>query len=418
MVRFPVFNHRSGLLVLLAVLMACHGSKLDAQGRREHGGPRQAACAIEKPEDYAQAPEPKASDDDADSDDDDDDEEDKPEISPGLKSGHSGCVFINGSVVTGNQSTWIGGRGGKLLGRDAVRPVSGQLQMTMGLTHVDTSWAGGLVTDFSIGMNRTEATLEQAAIYTRYFGVGMMASRFDGWTGEDFTFRALASSQAPMLASVVPWRDDRSLVVLSVEAPTFRRVTFSGYGGQAMPDLVSRWNVTVDQVKASLSTAFHQTPLDVGGSLYGWAAQASARLNLPSIGDSSYVLAQGAYADKAPGFLGINTSTNAVGFRLPGAFNAAIAEASTGFSGALVGVWQLDPKWRVGSYITALKLQLPKTSGGNFVSSRAALNVTWIPREGLELALEAGLAAVNSTVPLVPSSRTKSLILTLTHTFP
>jgi hypothetical protein len=265
MVRFPVFSHRPGLLVLLAFLMACYGSKLDAQGRREHGGPRQAACASEKPEDYAQAPEPKASDDDADSDDVDDDE-DKPDISPGLKSGHSGCLFINGSVVAGNQFTWLSGPAGKALGRNATAPIGGQLKMTMGLTHVDTSWAGGLVTDFSIGMTNSEATLEQAGVYTKFFGVGMLPSQFDVWTGEDFTLRALASSQAPILASIVPWQNETALFVLSAETPTFRRITVSGYGGQAVPDFVSRWSGAFGQLQTSFSGAMHQTRLDVGGS--------------------------------------------------------------------------------------------------------------------------------------------------------
>jgi len=44
-------------------------------------------------------------------------------------------------------------------------------------------------------------------------------------------------------------------------------------------------------------------------------------------------LAQAAYADKALGYLGIHTRTNTKGFRLPGALNAATAEAGSQVTG-------------------------------------------------------------------------------------
>ncbi len=142
----------------------------------------------------------------------------------------------------------------------------------------------------------------------------------------------------------------------------------------------------------------------------------SVRVNVPAISDGSYFIAQASAANKALGFLGIHTASNAFGFNLPGALNAATAEAGKGVAGALVGFWQFSETISYASYITGTKLSLPGVDGGKILSWRTAVNATWTPFEGLAFAIEAGYAQVRSDVPIVPSGNAKTILLTVTRT--
>jgi hypothetical protein len=127
-----------------------------------------------------------------------------------------------------------------------------------------------------------------------------------------------------------------------------------------------------------------------------------------------YVLAQVGAADKALGYLGINTRTNALGFRIPAAVGAAVAEAGQGFASALVAYWQRTDEWAYATYWTGARLHIPGPFGGKVDSWRTAVNATWTPVTGLSFSLEGGYARVRSSVALVPSGNAKTVLITLT----
>lgn len=376
---------------------------------------RLQACPEVAPDDYAVLPDPPDDDDeDPDDDDDDDDDDDASSVGPGWRVSSQNCIFPSLEVTTGRQIARIGGRAGRLLGPEKTQ-VAGQLSATMGMTHVNYDWAGGLVTTIRF-QGSGDASLSQASIHSKYFGFGIMGSRFDVWAGDEFSFRAIAPSQSPTIFSVVPWRSDTSIFVLSVEDPSFRRITVSGYGPFRTPDVVARWAGRLGAFDLTLSAAAHQTTLAQGGSLQGFAGLASLRVNVPAISDGSYFIAQASAANKALGFLGINTASNAFGFTLPAALDAATAEAGKGVAGAFVGFWQYSDTVSYASYITGTKLSLPGVDGGKILSWRTAVNATWTPFEGLAFAVEAGYAQVRSDAPFVPSGNAKTILLTLTRT--
>lgn len=399
------------------VVAACFLSCALPADSRERPNPNrnQIACPLDAPEDYAVLPDPPGADDEDDEDEDEDEDESESSAGPGIRVGPNQCIFPNLEVTAGNQSAWLGGAIGKGLGPMANAPFVGQLNTTIGLTHVDNSWAGGLVTVISYA-GSSDFSLSQASVHSKYFGFGLMSSRFDAWSGDEFSFRAIAPSQSPYIMSIVPWRSDNSIFVISAEDPVFRRVTVSGYGPSRMPDAIVRWVGRLQNFDLTLSGATHETVLTSGGSLRGWAGLASLRWNLPKLGDGSYVLAQVSVANKALGFLGINTSTNTYAFTLPTALNATTAEAGRGVAGALVGFWQRTDEWAYAAYLTGTKLSLPGVFGGNILSWRTALNSTWTPFEGLSIGVEGAFARVQSNVPFVPSGNAKTILITMTRT--
>ncbi len=376
---------------------------LPSQARAE----RLRACPDGISDEYATLPDPPEEDEEED--------EDEADVGPGLATGARECLFPSLEITTGNQSAVVGGRAGSTLGPAAKLPVSSQLKATFGLTHVNYDWAGGLVTTVSVEGAR-DASLSQASIHSRYFSFGLMGSRFDVWGGDEFSFRAIAPSQSPLLASIAPWSSDTSIFVLSAEDPSFRRITVSGYGPYRTPDLIAKWTGRLGNLDLTLSGAAHETTLADGGRLHGYAGLASLRVNLHQISKGSYVIIQGSSADKALGFLGIHTTTNAFGFNLPAALNAATAEAGKGVAGALVGLWQYSDTLSYAAYLTGAKLSLPGADGGKIASWRTAVNATWTPVDGLAFALEAGYAKSLSNVLFVPSGNVKSILITMTRT--
>jgi hypothetical protein len=408
----PFCIHAAGVF-LLALAAIFGGTRPDALARELPGqvrGERLAACKEAAPDDYGTLPDPPE-----DEDDEEEDDSDEEDVGPGWSTRAGECVFPSLEITTGNQSTVIGGPLGKTLGPARKQTFSSLLSTSVGLTHVNHNWAGGLVTTILIEGSRDPA-ISQASFHTRHFGFGLMPSRFDVWGGDEFSFRAIAPSQSPMLASIAPWRSDTSLFVLSAEDPSFRRITVTGYGPDRAPDLVARWAGRIGSFDLTLSAATHETVLSKGGALRGYAGLASVRMNTPAIGNGSYVIAQASVADKALGYLGIHTANNAFGFNLPGALNAATAEAGKGVAGALVGYWQYRNELAYAAYLTGTRLTLPGLAGGKVLSWRTAINAKWTPIEGLSLAVEAGYARVATDVPFVPSGNAKTLLLTVTRT--
>jgi hypothetical protein len=166
-----------------------------------------------------------------------------------------------------------------------------------------------------------------------------------------------------------------------------------------------------------VSVAGHETTFADGGGIWGRAAQVSARYDFEGSAEGSYVIAQGAIASQALGYLGINTRTNSLGLTLPGTYSAQVAERGGGVSGALVGVWQAAPQWRFAGYATMASLSVPGLAGGQLRSTRVAANVMWSPIKNLDFVLEGGFGSIESRIPLVPSARQFGATVTVARSF-
>ncbi len=370
-------------------------------------------CPFASPDEFGVVPEPETASDDEDEDDDDDDDE--PEDEPGgLSVGGGRCLFPKLEIVVGNQSNLA--LASLSIGSLKAASVNGQLGVTFGLTHVDRSPGDPIVTTLSMrGDGDGNFSVDQASVNTSSFAIGMQASRFDAWAGDEFTFRSLAPSQSPGQVSGVVWRGAQSIALISVEDPAFRRITVSGYAGLRWPDLVGRFGGKWGDATLTLSAATHETPLSTGDTIRGHAGLASLKYDLPALGDGSYVLAQTTYSARALGYLGINTTSNLLGVSLPGFLSAETAERGAGFSAALVGVWAPSERWQFAAYATAARLTLPGALGGSVSIVRSAMNAKWSPVKNLDFVVEAGYARLRSKILLLPDADVLSVALTLTR---
>ncbi len=367
------------------------------------------ACPFGLPEDFGAIPQPQDPTSEEGSD-----EQDEP--SPGIAlPNSSGCLFLSQEVISGSELKSVrtrntGGDPGAL----NVLSSTSQLGATFGLTHVDGRLEDPLVTALSIRAGPDgQASLNQVSIGNSRFTAGMDSSRFDSWGGDEFSFRSLAPAQSPAQAAAVLGKGERWIALVSLEDPSFRRVTVSGYGGSNQPDLVARWAGQLGPATLVLAGASHQTTLADNSRFQGYAGIASLKYDLEALGNGSYVLVQGTVAHKALGYLGINTTSNALSLNLPGVLSAAVAEQGRGLSGAAVAVWEVSDRWRLAAYSTAARLNVPILSGGDLTSWRSAANVKWSPAKGFDFILEGGLGRTLSGISIIPSSTTKSMVMTV-----
>jgi hypothetical protein len=337
----------------------------------------------------------------------------------GLRIGADGCLFTTGEVNAGYEFTRRSGRSARFIGPRALPGTISTVIGSVSFAHLSRIGASPLVTRLSIDADAdNNVTLTDASITFGPVLAGLSASAFDMWSGDEFSFRALASSQSPMvLAARVLDRPDAAIVV-SLEDPSFRRVTLGGYGGLTVPDLVVRGTWRRGPMQLVVAAAGRETRLSGGGALHGHAVQVSATFGLPALADESYLIAQAAYADNALGYLGINTRTNTLGIVLPGILDAARAERGHGSSAALVLVHQIASDWRLAAFTSASRIMLDRDCGGCEVRSmRSAVNLTWMPQPGFDIALEAGAAITRSSIPVLLPGRNWSTILSVSRTF-
>lgn len=394
-------------------LVAIESAALAGQVRWDEAG-RVAQCAVDAPDAYGSVPVDEAAADEGD-DEDDADAGAAQAGAGGFALGGQRCVFPTLSVAVGGQSTrTLGERRAPSAGLLQSKAWQSQLSTTFGLSVVDGSYETPLVTTLSMNASGTgDLTISEASISNRSLAFGLLGSRFDGWSGDEFTLRSLAPSQSPGVASVVLARGANSVTLISLEDPSFRRVGVSGYGGLVIPDVIGRWAGRMGAYTLMVSAATHETRFDDGGIMRGYAGLASLKYEIDAVGEGSYVLLQAGAADKAPGYLGVHTTSNVYGFSLQGAFSAQSAEKSRGVSGAAVGVWEVNPHWRLAAYATGVKLKLP--SSGDLTISRTAANIQWTPVKPLAFALEAGYVTARSPAPNLPTVRAFSVVIALTR---
>ncbi|WP_293868114.1 porin [uncultured Alsobacter sp.] len=432
----------SGLLAacgLLAASVFLTGGPADARQLPRGGAAPAAAlraCPFAIP-DSINAPlsvlrdEIAADDDEDDGDEDDDDEEgdDAPEPTPpAIKRGPGwlvgdGCVFLGGEIDASMQVSRTGGpltRGnGRNLDRTTFAPLS-----TFALRHLVPTDHGDLIARLALDTVPGSTTIRQASITFGPLVVGNDTSFFDAWSADEFSFRALASSQSPTIAGWT-WRPaDAVALSVSLEDQTFRQVTVSGYAGQSLPDVVARAQYILGPVDLTVSGAARETRItdDPSRTIHGVAAQASVKWTLPLGNGDSYLVAQGAFARRAPGYLGVST-TNGI-FRQPigGIFSAAVAERANGWNAALAGYWQFAERWSTAAFVSRVSLDVPGAlaKGGatpGFTALRSAINLSWQPVEDFSITVEAGRARLDSRLLLLPSSHTSTLIVSMHRSF-
>ena len=391
---------------------------LESFGRDLPGARNLPKCAVSQPDDFGAIPEAATSDDE-DSDEGDDDDGDASDDAAGIETESGQCIFPSMEVVSGVQLTRV--FPSAILGQSPLSSaptIVSQLSAKFGLTHVDGSMVDPWATTVSLqSLGDGTLSVAQASLNNSRLAFGVMASRFDTWSGDEFTFRSLASSQSPSVASAVLWRGERALLLVAVEDPSARRITVSGYGPFGAPDPILRWAGALGRASLTVSVAGHETTFADGGGIWGRAAQISARYDFEGSAEGSYVIAQGAIASQALGYLGINTRTNSLGLTLPGTYSAQVAERGGGVSGALVGVWQAAPQWRFAGYATMASLSVPGFAGGQLRSTRVAANVMWSPIKNLDFVLEGGFGSIESRIPLVPSARQFGATVTVARSF-
>lgn len=339
----------------------------------------------------------------------------------GIGSLRGDCLFLTGEVSAGWEFTRYLGRSARLVGPRLLPGTVSTILGSFALTHVTPSAGTPLVTRLAIDLDGDGAmALTDASIAFGPVLAGLSASMFDVWSGDEFSFRALASSQSPaLLAARLVDRPEAGLI-LSLEDPSFRRITLGGYGGLAVPDMVLRGTLRRGPAQFVLSAAWRQTRLAGSGAdtLHGHALQGSLRLDLPALSDETYLIAQVAHARHALGYLGINTRTNTLGIVLPGVLGAAVAERGEGTSGAFALVHQIAPDWRIAAFASGSRIVLERDCGGCRVTSlRGAANLAWTPSPGLEVALEVGASRTASMIPLLLPGRRWSTILSLSRSF-
>jgi hypothetical protein len=411
-------------LLLASVALAPAAASAAMPRKAAPRPPALQSCTYDAPDD-ATAPvaansADEADDDDDDEDDDDDDAGDGADGNVGgLKAG-DGCLKVGATLDVGMTLSWLRLSGlARGFGRDLNRTTFDN-KATFEWGHVMTSAYGDIATRLALEFKVGSIDVNAASIRFGPVVAGAETSFFDAWTADEFTFRALASSQSPALLGYV-WRpSDAMTVSLSAEDNTFRRITLTGYGGSTMPDVVGRFRWTALPFDLTLATAWRETRVSNVGvdGIQGVAALASLKVDLPTKNDGSYVIGQAAWSDRALGYLGINTTTSA--FRLPigTVLSANVAERGSGWNVAGVANWQFAESWSSAAFLSYVSLDIPNTAGtGRLQSTRGAANISWQPVDDFSLTAEFGYARLKSGIPLVPSSTGVSMILSMSRTF-
>jgi hypothetical protein len=334
-----------------------------------------------------------------DADEEDDDEERpimrfaSPTPSPAMP-----CYRINGSVGLTFTATGLSAGPGTRLDR-----ISGRTQFeskaTVGLHTLSDSELGrvraALVYEATGTGETSTAALSEAWISVGPFTFGQVGSRFDFWSGDEFGFRVTAPSSNPWLAAVSIATGETSALTVSIEDPTKRRLGLPGLAGLDYPDVVARWRLETETLQVHLGAAMRHlrfSSVDVKTEV-GFAAIAGVQLSLPSAGVDDYVLLQGVYADKAPGYLGIAQASGLTGLTLPSELLAEPSETARGWTGAIAYSHGWSERLRSNVFATYLDLTLPRSTGAPRIQvMRTAGNLVWTPVRGLDITFEAGVS--------------------------
>jgi hypothetical protein len=227
--------------------------------------------------------------------------------------------------------------------------------------------------------------------------LGVKGSHFDFWAGDEFGFRATAPSASTFLTSLALRTSEKSTLILSAEDPTARRLVNNGYGGVSFPDGIARWQYESDSTTLHLGGALRQLRFESPDrrSRYGYAVMFGVQRQIASIGTDDYFIAQAAYADTAPGYLGIAQPGGLLNFTFSRNAPVALLETMRGWTAALAYSHGWSERWRSNAFATFVDLRITEGSGsGKAQVGRAAANLVWTPITGLDLTWELGAGRI------------------------
>ncbi|MCA0419340.1 MAG: porin, partial [Proteobacteria bacterium] len=191
------------------------------------------------------APKPAAASDDDDDDSEDDDEDDESPrgfVSPGTAT----CIAVSGTVNVGVQhDSYRASDFARMIGLVPQNALSSPLSTTFRIETGQMLAEGRyLATAFEFSVDATsessELTMSEASVTFGAFAFGLASSRFDFWTGDDFTFLGRIPNRTVALIGYERQLTDEFGLSLSLEDVDADRRTVVPPTGKRLPDGVVR----------------------------------------------------------------------------------------------------------------------------------------------------------------------------------
>lgn len=343
-------------------------------------------------------------DEDEDEDDDEDDgaeaEDSDPPVrgfialSPRAGGQRGPCYKVTGSFAYSATHTDGTTPAGRFVGikRDKVQKES---KATLGLQMLEDTELGrfraAFEVEWSSSQGNTSGSLGTAWMSLGAFTVGLKGSSFDFWSGDEFGFKATAPSASTPLASVALRTGPSSTLLISLEDQQARQMSDTGYSGKSLPDLVMRWKYEGEGLTVHAAGALHELNLALATPIrrIGYAGILGVQRDVPWFAHGDYWILQAAYADQAPGYLGIAQPGGLLRFTLPRSGPVFLMETMRGWTAAGAYSHGWSDKWRSNAFATVADMRIPEGPGrGRIQVGRAAVNVVWTPIEGLDLTWE------------------------------
>ena len=317
---------------------------------------------------------------------------------PGLQRGP--CFKMSGTAtysMTLNDGTNTAGR---VIGRRSDRLLK-EARTTLGLQMIEDLSIGRLRAamelDWSNSAGSSSGSLSSLWMSLGPVTLGLKGSYFDFWAGDEFGFKATAPSASTFLYALALRTSENSTLIVSGEDPTQRRLSDTGYAGAAVPDVVARWKYEDDSTTVHLGGVLHQLRFASPNrtTRYGHAVVFGVQQQISSIGTGDYITAQLAYANTAPGYLGIAQPGGLLRFTLPRNAPVFIMETMRGWTAALSYSHGWSDTWRSNAFATYVDLRMTEGPGrGKVEVGRAAINLVWTPITGLDVTWELGAAQI------------------------
>ena len=327
------------------------------------------------------------SDDDDSSDDDDDDDDDDSDDTTGILIPQSSlCIGLSGTLTFGLQQTNV--HASRLATAAGVAPKGSLTPQFSGTATFSAQYTldNGVVVQAVIGATASIAqpvsapSLTQASLTVGPVAVGLMTSRFDFWTGDDFIYSAQTPNRTVgLLGYTVPLTDDTTLS-LSFERPQLDQSQSSvatKATGSNTPDPVLQLLYDGDSLTAQGSFALHGLGNANGNT--GQAVLVGATWTTQLAGRSASLTGQWAGAINAPLYMGSQLDQRATR-------SIILADDETrGWSGLVAGQYQWTDTITSNAFASVYRLTLPmaRFASGEVAIDRVNVNTTWQPSSGI-----------------------------------
>jgi hypothetical protein len=329
-------------------------------------------------------------------DDDDDDEEEEADESPrGFIAPLSGtCIAISGTVNAGVQrddykANALARATGQVPQSASSFPLSSSFRIETGQVLTDGRY---LASAFEVSVDTTSEgdsalTMSEASVTFGAFAFGLASSRFDFWTGDDFTFIGRIPSRTVALIGYERQLTDGLGLSLSAEDAAADRRTVVPAGSR-FPDGVARLLYEQDGLTLHGAVAVRELPGAGGSHRLGRAAILGATWERTLLDRPLTLTAQIAGAVNAAPYLGSTLDQRT-------AFSVLTGDLTTrGWTGVIAIGREWTDEWSSNAYVSRYRLSVPNPSGlaGRIQIDRVAANLIWAPVVGLRLGLEGSVA--------------------------